>query len=147
MTPPRTLAALAIIGLLALTGCAQDPATDVTNAAEVEPSTPAPSTTADTPPPSATPTIDAEGLVIVVSIAKGQVRPLGEAHEAKVGETITVDVTSDTEDELHLHAEPEETFEVEAGTQSFTFEVDVPGSVSLESHEVGGTIATIDVRP
>ncbi|MFD1824516.1 MULTISPECIES: hypothetical protein [Mumia] len=148
MTPPRTLTVLALglAGMLTLTGCGSQSAGSA-SAVETEPPASVSSATAATPSGSATPTLDAEGLVIVVSIAGGKIRPLGKAYDAEVGETITLDVTSDTDDELHLHAEPEQTFAVTKGTRSFTFEVDVPGSVSLESHHLGGTIATIDVRP
>ena len=120
MTPPRTLTALTLAGLLALAGCAQDPVAD-----------------GDTDTP----------ISIEVRIADGTVSPLGTAYTAEVGQSIILDVTSDTDDELHLHAEPEETFTVTPGTHQFEFAVDVPGSVSLESHHVGGTIATIDVSP
>ncbi|KAA1425072.1 hypothetical protein FE697_004100 [Mumia zhuanghuii] len=118
MTLPRTLPVLAVAGLLALGGCASDPVVDE-----------------DTP------------VSLTVTIEDGAVTPLGEARTATVGQPIILRVTSDTEDELHLHAEPEETFAVTPGTHQFEFTVDVPGSVSLESHHVGGTIATIDVSP
>lgn len=121
MTPRRTLIALALAGLLTLTGCAQDP--------------PVVDGDADAP------------ISIQVRIADGKVSPLGTSYAAEVGQSIVLDVTSDTDDELHLHAEPEETFAVTPGTHRFEFAVEVPGSVSLESHHVGGTIATIDVSP
>ena len=141
---PRTLTLLVVAGLLTLAGCGTD---NDRSPGEVDTETPAATPSTPEATPSATPRLEAGGLVITVSIADGKVRPLGKTYDATVGETITVDVTSDAEDELHLHAEPEQSFDVTPGTQSFRFEVDVPGSVSLESHDIGGTIATIDVRP
>lgn len=136
MTPTRTLTAFALAATLALAGCGgeDDPAS-------ADATTPTPSADAS---PSASAT---DGLTIEVTIADGAITPLGASYEAKPGETITLDVSSDTDDELHLHAEPEQSFEVAPGKKTYTFSVDVPGSVALESHEVGGTIATIDVRP
>ncbi|WP_370617278.1 hypothetical protein [Mumia sp. Pv 4-285] len=118
MIPRRTLSVLAVAGMLVLAGCAEDPVVD-----------------ASTP------------ISITVTIADGTITPLGLEYDASTGQPVVVDVTSDTDDELHLHAEPEKTFAVTPGTHQFQFTVDVPGSVSLESHHVGGTIATIDVRP
>lgn len=87
-------------------------------------------------------------LVIDVDIRGGDVSPTNQRLDARVGETITVLVTSDSVDELHVHAVPEHSFAVEpAAAQEFRFSVDVPGQVSLELHELGKTVATLRIHP
>ena len=91
--------------------------------------------------PGAGPTID-------ITIANGEVTPTNATLQAKVKQQITLHVTSDAADELHVHSVPDHKFEVKPGPhQMFTFSVDVPGNVDLESHHPKRTIATIQVQP
>jgi hypothetical protein len=93
------------------------------------------------PPPTA-------AVVLDVTIAKGQVSPTNATLGAKVGQPITVRVTSDATDELHVHSSPEHKFQVAAApNQTFQFTVGVPGSVEVELHHLNRTIATIQVQP
>jgi hypothetical protein len=87
-------------------------------------------------------------LVLDVTIAHGQVTPTNATLQAKVGQPITVHVTSDAADELHVHSDPDHKFHVAAApNQTFQFSVDVPGNVDVELHHLDRTIATIQVRP
>jgi hypothetical protein len=89
-------------------------------------------------------------VVVDITIADGEVTPTGEEVEARVGEPIELHVDSDAADELHVHSQPEHSFEVEAdpgNEQVFGFTVDIPGQIDVESHETGGTIVTLVVRP
>jgi hypothetical protein len=91
--------------------------------------------------PAAGPTID-------VTISKGQVTPANATLQAKVGQPITLRVTSDAADELHVHSTPDHKFQVAAApNQTFQFSVDVPGNVEVELHHLDRTIATINVQP
>lgn len=88
------------------------------------------------------------GLVVNVTIAKGQVTPSNATLQAKVSQPITLHVTSDAVDELHVHSVPDHKFQVAAAAnQTFQFSVDVPGNVDVELHHLDRTIATIQVRP
>ena len=88
------------------------------------------------------------GLVVNVTIAKGQVTPSNATLQAKVSQPITLHVTSDAVDELHVHSVPDHKFQVAAvANQTFQFSVDVPGNVDVELHHLDRTIATIQVRP
>ena len=88
-----------------------------------------------------------ERLTIDVSITGGEVTPVNEQLQAKVNQPIVIKVTSDTEDELHVHSNPEHTFEVKPGPpQTFQFSVNVPGRVDVELHDAGKTVATIAVQ-
>jgi hypothetical protein len=88
------------------------------------------------------------GLTVDVSIANGQVMPANAMLQAKVREQITLKVSSDAADELHVHSVPDHKFQVAAApNQTFQFSVDVPGNVDVELHHLKRTIATIQVRP
>lgn len=88
------------------------------------------------------------GPVLDITIAGGTVTPTNGELEARVGMPITLVVSSDVADELHVHALPEHTFDVvPAAGQSFQFTVDVPGRVEVELHEAHRTVVTIQVRP
>jgi hypothetical protein len=89
----------------------------------------------------------AAAVVLDVTIAKGQVTPTNATLGAKVGQPITLRVTSDATDELHVHSSPDHKFQVAAApNQTFQFTVDVPGNVEVELHHLDRTIATIQVQ-
>ncbi len=90
----------------------------------------------------------AAGLDVNVTIAHGQVTPTNATLQAKVGQPITLHVTSDAADELHVHSTPDHKFAVAAAPdQTFRFSVDVPGKVEVELHHLDRTLATIQVQP
>lgn len=62
-------------------------------------------------------------------------------------EPITFRVTSDTEDELHVHSTPDHEFEVKAApNQAFEFTVGIRGRADVELHHLNVVLATINVR-
>ena len=88
------------------------------------------------------------GLSVDITIAHGQVTPANATLQATVHQPITLHVTSDATDELHVHSVPDHKFEVAAtANQTFEFSVDVPGSVDVELHHLDRTVATIHVHP
>ncbi|MBF6329434.1 hypothetical protein [Nocardia transvalensis] len=90
----------------------------------------------------------AETVTIRVRIADGSVTPANAQDEAKVGQPVVLLVSSDSEDELHVHATPEHTFAVSAAPdQRFEFTVQVPGRVEIELHRTHRTVTTLLVRP
>jgi hypothetical protein len=92
------------------------------------------------PPPAA-------GLDVNITIAHGQVTPSNATLQTNVKQQITLHVTSDATDELHVHSVPDHKFQVAAApNQTFQFSVDVPGNVEVELHHLKRTIATIQVR-
>lgn len=89
----------------------------------------------------------AEALVVDVTIAKGRVTPTNATLQARVHQQITLRVSSDATDELHVHSTPDHKFQVAAApNQTFQFGVDVPGNVEVELHHLDRTIATIHVQ-
>lgn len=136
----RMLAVLAVTGLITV-ACADD--TDTGGPA----APPGPGTTADATQPVTTDAHRSDGLVIDVTIEDGSVTPTNERFQGRVGEPITIRVTSDTDDELHVHSIPEHTFAVAPrADQTFEFTVEVPGQVKIELHDLHRTIATVHVR-
>jgi hypothetical protein len=97
---------------------------------------------------SASKTATGAGLSVNVTIAHGQVTPANAILQATVRQPITLHVTSDAADELHVHSVPDHKFEVAAAAnQTFEFTVDVPGNVDVELHHLDRTVVTIQVRP
>jgi sporulation-control protein spo0M len=136
----RTLTALTASALLAA-GCGGSTSSDVTTSSPggAPASTDAPQMSDQQAPPAR--------LVIDVTIKGGQVTPTNAQLQAKVAQTIVVRVNSDAADQLHVHSNPEHTFNVEAKpAQSFQFTVTVPGKVDIELHQLNKTIATVTVQ-
>lgn len=128
-------------GLL-LAGCADpDQGTDA-------PSAPPSSTSAS---PSAAASADASadpGVVVDVTLTADGPTPQGERVEVEVGEPITLNVTAEVTDEVHVHSDPEVSIDVEAGDEtSRTFTIDRPGQVAVESHATHAVIVQLVVRP
>lgn len=97
---------------------------------------------------SSSKTATGAGLSVDVIIAHGQVTPTNATLQTTVRQPITLHVTSDVADELHVHSVPDHKFEVAAAAnQTFQFSVDVPGSVDVELHHLDKTVATIHVNP
>lgn len=88
------------------------------------------------------------GPVLDVTIAAGKATPANSALSAHVGQPITVHVSSDAADELHVHSTPDQEFAIAAApNQTFTFTINNPGKVEVELHHLDQTVATIDVTP
>jgi plastocyanin len=122
-----------------LAGCGGSPDGGKSSAS----STAAASSSAATTAPQTT----SQDLTVTVTIADHVAKPVNAQYKASVGQPITFLVTSDADDELHVHSVPEHSFDVKAApNQGFTFSVDVPGRVEVELHHLNVVLATIDVR-
>jgi len=131
----RRLAAILFATALLTAGCGDDdadPGTDRTAA-----------TSTASPGPAE------EAVVVEITIAQGKVTPQGERVEVKVGQPVTLSVTSDAADEIHVHSDPEHSLDVTAGAQrkKLTFELETPGQVAVESHHLDATIVQLVVTP
>jgi hypothetical protein len=139
----KTMTTIAAVALIA-TGCGGSTSSDTSSTAasgsNPPASTDAPQLSDQQAPPSR--------LVIDVTIKGGEVTPTNAQFDTSAKEPIVVRVNSDVADELHVHSNPEHTFNVEAkdGPQSFQFTVDVPGKVDIELHHLAKTVATVTVQ-
>jgi hypothetical protein len=86
-------------------------------------------------------------VTVDITESGGKIEPVGQVVKASTGQDITLVVTSDADDEIHVHSDPEHEFEVKAGDQQqkFTFSVDTPGTIVVESHELDVTILKLEV--
>ncbi len=122
-----------VLALVFVTACSDTPTPTVPN-----PSSPTTESTEGTKPGP---------VVLDVTIIDGEVTPRGARVELKVGQPLTLAVSSDVPDELHVHSDPEETFPVKPGSnQRFTLTVDQPGTVAIELHDADAVIAELLVR-
>ena len=142
MTLIKTLALKMLVpaGAVALlvAGCGGSTSSENTGTASSS-GTAAPAMTDQQTPP--------ERVVIDVTIAGGNVTPTNQQVQAKVKQPIIVRVNSDAADQLHVHSNPEHTFDIKPENgQAFQFAVDVPGKVDVELHHLDKTVATITVQ-
>lgn len=119
-SPVRSLAATAVVGAVALavTGC---------GASEDDGGT-------------------AEPTVVEIEFADGEVTPNGERVEVGAGDPVDLTVTADEPGSLHLHTEPEQELSYGEGTETFEIQVDRPGVVEVESHELEQVVVQLEVR-
>ncbi len=76
----------------------------------------------------------------------GEVTASDDIVSASRGQDITFVVSSDAADEIHVHSDPEQEFEVKAGDdQEFTFSIDAAGQYAVESHELDLTILKLQI--
>ncbi|MEH3032565.1 MAG: hypothetical protein PGN07_00630 [Aeromicrobium erythreum] len=131
--------ALAAVLALALTGCGSD------DEPAESPSTSAPSASASA---SASEPAD-DGVTVDITIAKdGSVTPRGDRVDVKVGQKVTLRITAKAAEEIHVHSDPEHSYDVEAGdTVEKSFTIDNPGQVAVEAHGSDATIVQLVVRP
>ena len=84
---------------------------------------------------------------IAVTIEGDDVSPNAERVDVKVGQKIEFVVESDAPGSIHVHSEPEHELEYAAGTTTLPpFEIDKPGIVEVESHELEKIIVQLEVK-
>lgn len=109
-------------------------------------SAPGPGTASAPPTASASASTSTQDLVIDITIAGGKVTPNGRKIDAKVGQRVVMNVTSDTADEVHAHTGGDGyELEVPAGrptTGSFT--LTSAGSFEVESHHLEKIIVIVN---
>ena len=131
------IAAALLACALVLTGCAGPDVPGV----EADPTGAGPTSAT----PKATTT---SGAVIGIVIQGGKAIRQGERVEVKAGAPVTLKIRSDADEEIHVHSDPEHTYQVKAGEPlSETLTIDTPGQVAVEAHHLGVTLVQLVVRP
>ena len=132
------LTAILTAAAATVVGCSHTATTSTTTSSAAGTTASAEATTSSAP----------TGPMLMVTIAGGKATPTNAALSARVGQPITVHVTSDADDELHVHSTPDHEFAIAAApNQTFTFTINDPGKVEVELHHLDQTVATIDVTP
>ena len=130
-------AAIVVLAVVALAGCTtEDPEPTNGSGASDSPSDTAGSTSAS---PDATTAVE-------ITFEGDQVTPSGERVEVAVGEPVELVVTADAPGELHVHSDPEQQIAYEEGTRSYLLQIDRPGVVEVESHDLGEVIVQLEAR-
>jgi non-ribosomal peptide synthetase component F len=139
--PSRLPAVLAGLGLAAvLTGCAGTdepvPAGSSTSSSSSSP----PSTSA-----SAAPSAPAAGQRIEITVTGGRVSGDTGRVPVPAGEHVTLTITSDVADEVHVHGY-DLTAALTPGTPaSLTFDATIPGVFEVELHEAGTVLLSLQI--
>lgn len=138
---------------LLLSACAGAPATTASpeptaTQASADPSASPSATTS----PSASPTAAAtqastpQVRTVTIKLADGKASPNGERVELTKGEPFVLDITSDRDDEVHIHGIDKE-IEVKAGDQKkVELTIDSTGRFEVESHHPELLIVVLQVR-
>lgn len=141
-------ARLAVSGIaaagLVLAGCTEEEVGRDAPIGQNQPST-APTTSSASAPPTAPPSSAPEGRTIEVMFADGEVS--GETGRVPVplDETVTIVVTSDVADEVHVHGYDVSAPVAPGEPAVLTFEATIPGVFEAELHEVGEELLSIQV--
>ena len=89
-----------------------------------------------------------DDVVVDIAVKDGKVTPQGDRVEMQVGQKVTLHITSDAHETIHVHSEPEHEYEVSAGDDvEKSFTIDTPGQIAVEAHHLGVTIVQLVVRP
>lgn len=86
-------------------------------------------------------------VVVTITEKNGSITASSDLVHAAVNQKIEFKVTTDADDEVHVHSVPDHEFEIKPGPQeTFTFSVDTPGTVEVESHGLDVTILKLEVQ-
>lgn len=87
------------------------------------------------------------GTRIEIDVEDFEFTPSGERVEVPLGEEVELVITADAPGELHVHSSPEQyvNYEGTGRPESFSFVIDRPGQVEVESHDVGTLIVNLVV--
>jgi hypothetical protein len=85
-------------------------------------------------------------VTIAVTFDGDTVTPNGERVKVATGQPIELDVTADVPGEIHVHSDPEQELEYDAGTTTVEIApIDQPGVVDVESHTLDAVIVQLEV--
>jgi hypothetical protein len=133
----RGLSSFAIVAVVGLCGCASSSgsATDQVTSPDSSSSNLSPTTATQRP------------VSIRIRFRDGQLVAPATLVTAAVGQPIDLVVTSDSDQEIHVHSTPEHEYEVRAGARDemFEFTIDTPGTIEVESHTLDALIVKIQV--
>jgi heme/copper-type cytochrome/quinol oxidase subunit 2 len=145
---PRTttgrLVAVTAAGLLMVAGCGGSSSGDGSSAGSSEGSS---ASSSDAAGSSSSPaTTAAKATVINVSVKDGKVIPKAHRVKVKADSSVRIMVTSDVDDEVHVHGYDIER-EVSAGQPvSIEFTADQTGVFEVETHETGLLLLQLQVQ-
>lgn len=85
--------------------------------------------------------------VVEVTFEGDSVTPNGDRIEVERDQDVQLEITADEPGEIHVHSDPEQELEYDAGTTTVTIQgIDQPGTVDVESHTLDKVIVQLEVR-
>lgn len=96
---------------------------------------------------TADPTPTGPAKELAVKLAQGNVTPSAERVEVKVGTLVKITVTTDKEDELHVHGYDKKLTVVPSAARTLTFLADKTGLFEIEFHKADKLIYQLVVTP
>ncbi|MFN2494628.1 MAG: hypothetical protein ABR608_01795 [Pseudonocardiaceae bacterium] len=138
--------ALAVVGGV-LSGCEEEPAPGAAPESAPTPSSPAgpPSSPAAAPSTPATTPSGPKARVLTITVSGGKASGDTDRVAVPLGTPLTINVTSDAADEVHVHGYDKETRIPAGGTGSVAFTADIPGVFEVELHESGLQLLQLQV--
>ena len=153
-TPRRACAALFAVAVLVAACGADDGQSDAATSTTEPDSADNSSTTKAVAPETTTtslpadeendPDAEAEGTLLEVNVSAGAVDGGGRAP-IDLGETVTIRVTSDVEDSIHLHGYDVEVDITPASPADLTFDATIPGVFEVELEESGLQLLELEI--
>lgn len=140
---PIAAAAVAVL----LSGCGTQPAPG--DGAGTTPTAPPAAPSAGPPPAGAQPSTAGQPAGETVRLSYSGQQAGGDTGRAEVplGSTVSLVVSGDTADEVHLHGY-DRYFDVPAGgSATLTFTADIPGVFEVELHDQGLLLTQLQVTP
>ena len=141
LSRPALTAVLTTGLLLALSGCAGTDTTGSPAAATAAAGNP----TAEAEPPSSSAAGSAAGQHLAVQVAGGQASGDTGRVPVPVGEHVTLTITSDVADDVHLHGYDLEAALAPGTPAELTFDATIPGVFEVELHEAGTVLLSLQV--
>lgn len=147
LAPVRLRASLAAGLLLVLAACGSGDSPTISGQSPTSTTgpigVPAPTTTAAA---ATAPTTAAPGTVLAVTVRGGSVVEGASRQRAPLNQSVTIRVTSDVADEVHVHGYDKK-FDVAAGrTGEVTFVANIPGVFEVEFERSRRLLFTLEVR-
>jgi hypothetical protein len=126
--------------LLALSGCAgtDSSASPAASAASASSTSPAAELSTTTPVPPA-------GQQLAVQVAGGKVTGDTGRVPVPVGDHVTLTITSDVADEVHVHGYDLEATLTPGTPAEISFDAGIPGVFEVELHEAGTVLLSLQV--
>jgi copper(I)-binding protein len=138
---------VAIVGTLALAGCAGSSAP--AGEASSSPSPAAASATASpisSPSAAPSPTTPAVDQTIRITYAGGKVSGVSAVVKVKQNSTVALIVTSDVADEVHVHGYNKMADVTKGGTVTIVFKATLPGKWTVELEKLGHRLVFLQVQ-
>jgi hypothetical protein len=87
-------------------------------------------------------------VVVDIAVKDGTVDPVAERVGVRVGQKVTLHLTSDADEEIHVHTVPEREDVLSPGADiERSFTVRSPGVVAIEAHHLDVTAVRLVVTP